>query len=107
MCTAMRTELALIREITPAWMDEADEAFHSMLAFRIGYNFEAANAALAEQLAPICAERELERIMPPTSRTSEVDPRRKAIRDLALRVRRPTTSGCADELRSGRARLRL
>jgi len=61
-CTAMRGELELMKTTTPAMLEEANEPWLSMLAFRFGYNFEASHAALAERLAPICSEREIERI---------------------------------------------
>lgn len=62
LCTAMRGELEMIGETWPALMDQANQAFHSMLGSRIGYNFEASHAALAQRLAPICSGREIERI---------------------------------------------
>ncbi|MBS3824852.1 MAG: hypothetical protein KGY53_13260, partial [Wenzhouxiangellaceae bacterium] len=61
-CTAMRGELELMKTTTPAMLEEADDPWLSMPALKIGYNFEASHAALAEGLAPICSDGEIQRI---------------------------------------------
>ena len=61
-CTAMRGEFELIETTTPAMLEEANDPLFSMLALRIGYNVKASQAALAEGLAPICSDGEIQRI---------------------------------------------
>lgn len=63
LCTSMRGEFTLITETTGPMLEEVNEQNRwSPLHFFVLYDAEATAAAQAQNFAPMCAERELERI---------------------------------------------
>ena len=63
LCTALRGEFELARETTGPMLEQVkDQSLWQTLNFSLFYDAEATKAARAQNLAPICAERELERI---------------------------------------------
>lgn len=63
LCTSMRGEFTLITETTGPMLEEINEQnWWSPLHFFLLYDAEATAAAQAQTFAPMCAERELERI---------------------------------------------
>jgi len=63
LCTAMRGEFELMTETTGPMLEQVkDQSLWQTLNFSLLYDAEATEAAQAQNLAPICAERELERI---------------------------------------------
>jgi len=74
LCTAMRGEFELFTETTGPMLDEINDwNWWSSLMFFLAYDAEATAAARAQNLAPICAERELARI---AADRPEVEPRK-------------------------------